>query len=584
MRHRKSVAKLLLVVIFSLLTLNWVAAQEVTPEVTEDTSAVQPLAVTQAPTAAPTQAAANEVTYTVKPGETLFRIALRYHTTVQALAEANKITNPALIYAGQILKIPGAAATPTPAPAATLIPTSTAIPVETTTYTVQRGDTLFRIAVRLHSTVTQLVSLNNLSNPNLIYVGQILKVPGAGSSTSTNVVPTKAPAQVAQTGQGGGTVTGYGFSYGVEAFLVDKDVASLTSDITNLGMKWVKQTINWRDFEPAQGQIDFGTLDTIVNSLHDAGLNILFTVTAAPVWARTTTDENGPPDNVADYATFVTALAQRYTGKVQAYEIWSEPNLRREWNSKVHPLGVTSYMELLNAAYTAIKAVDPSAVVISAGLAPTGFNDKVNAADDRQFLKDLYTSGLAKVSDAVGAHPLGWANPPDSECCVAPVGVETHYESPSFFFRNTLADYRQIMIASGDSSTPIWVTKFGWGTSEDTQPPSSINVFITYTTLGEQAIYDPRAFELGTEFGYVGPMFLDNLNGCQIGSDESCYYALIGSDGAPRPVFAAIQTLINPPATAPAVIEPTVEPMDSVPTPEALPMDTIPTPETTESP
>jgi LysM repeat protein len=588
MRHSQPVAKILFFIIFFLLTWNWAAAQEVTPAVTPEVAAAQPLAATAVPVIA---APSSELTYIVRPGETLFRIALRFHTTVKALAETNKIANPALIYAGQQLHIPGVAAstaTPLPAPIPTVLPTATPAPVETTSYTVQRGDTLFRVAVRFHTTLSRLVSLNNLSNPNLIYVGQVLKIPVSGTATQptvTNAVATAQPAQVAQTNQGGGTVTGYGFSYGIEAFLVDKDVAGLTGQITSLGMKWVKQTINWRDFEPAQGQIDFATLDNIVNTLHNAGLNILFTVTAAPAWARTTSDENGPPDNTADYAAFMTALAGRYAGKVNAYEIWNEPNLRREWNSKVHPLGVTSYIELLSAAYNAVKAADPTALVLSAGLAPTGFNDKVNAADDRQFLKDLYTTGLAKVSDAVGAHPLGWANPPDSVCCAAPVGVETHYESPSFFFRNTLDDYRKIMVAAGDGSTPIWVTKFGWGTSDDTNPPSSTNVFITYTTLGEQAIYDPRAFELGTEFGYVGPMFLDNLNGCQIGSDESCYYALIGPDNTPRPVFAAVQTLINPTAAPqPIIVEPTAAPVEVIPTTESLPQETLPEPETTVSP
>jgi hypothetical protein len=223
---------------------------------------------------------------------------------------------------------------------------------------------------------------------------------------------------------------------------------------------------------------------------------------------------------------------------VQAYEIWHEPNLRREWNSTIHTISADSYGELLRVAYSAVKSADPGAVVVSAGLAPTGYNDGVNAINDRLFLRGLYAAGLAANSDAVGAHPKGWANPPDSVCCSASIGVTTHYQDPSFYFLNTLNDYRQIMVENNDSSTPIWATEFGWGTGEDTDPPSETNIFVSYTTLGEQAIYVPRAFEVGEELGFIGPMFLYNLNGClaQLPSIESCYYSLLNPEGAQRPV------------------------------------------------
>ncbi len=524
----------------------------------------------------------SELTYIVRPGDTLFRIAVRFRTTVRALAEANGITNPALIFVGQQLRIPGVpAATPTPQipPTSTAAPTATAIPVATTTYTVQRGDTLFKIAVRFNTTIAQLVSLNELANPNIIYVGQVLKVPtqDADSAVPTVTIPvtplpsaTPALAASATPGQGGGTTSGFGFDYGIEAFLVDQEIDPLVADIKDIGMRWVKQTINWRDFEPVKGEIDFATLDEIVEGLNNAGIRILMTITAAPAWARSSNVENGPPDQFSDYADFASALASRYAGKVQAYEIWNEPNLRREWNSAVHSIGAASYYGLLQATYTAIKTGDPNALIISAGLAPTGFNDGVNAIDDRLFLRNLYRLGLSGVSDAIGAHPLGWANPPDAVCCVAPVGVETHFENPSFYFLNTLNDYRQIMVEANDGSTPIWVTKFGWGTSEDTAPPSANNVFLTYTSLGEQAIYVPRGFERGAELGFVGPMFVDNLNGCALNNAEACAYSFIGPDGQPRPVYEAVSDLINPRLQMNTVQPgPTVEPALPETTPES---------------
>src|SRR5262249_59496432 len=112
--------------------------------------------------------------------------------------------------------------------------------------------------------------------------------------------------------------------------------------------------------------------------------------------ARKTNTEDGPPTDFNDYANFLTAIATRYKGRVLAYEIWDQPNIRRSWNGR--PLSAASYVELLRVAYGAIKAVDPGIVVVSAGLAPTGFNDGVNAISDRVFLRQAYTAGLASYS------------------------------------------------------------------------------------------------------------------------------------------------------------------------------------------
>jgi len=522
----------------------------------------------------------------VRQGETLFKIATRFNLTTKQLADANGITNPALIYPGQILKIPGAAAANPTAVAPVPIAQPTAVPPATGTYTVQVGDTLYKIAVRFKTTTTKLISLNGLTNPNIVYVGQVLKIP---ADTTGAPAPTAVPT--AQSGQpvaptAASAQVGYGFDYGIEAFTTGQDLSTITTQINQLGMHWVKQTIYWRDIEPVRGQIDFATLDEMVNRFTSANLKILFTVTTAPAWSRTYILENGPSDNLSDYGTFVAALAQRYTGRVQAYEIWNEPNLRSQWScteSTDKPSFCTSkYNDLLAIAYKAIKGVDASAVVISAGLAPTGYNDGINAIDDRVFLKDLYTAGLANMSDAIGAHPLGWANPPDSACCAASDGVTTHFDNPSFYFRNTLDDYRKIIVDNKDSSTPIWITKFGWGTSEDTSAPDKNNIFVSYTSLDEQATYISRAFELATELGFIGPMFLSNLNGCQAGGDvESCYYSLIGPNGTPRPAYEKLGTLLAPAGDAP----PTAQPTDAVQeTPSSTQQEVLPTIESTPLP
>jgi LysM repeat protein len=102
--------------------------------------------------------------HTVRPGETLAIIAAYYNTTWPAIAQANNLSNPNLIYVGQMLIIP-----------------ATGGPVTGgRTYTVQRGDQLRFIAARFGTTWQAIAQANGLNNPNLIYVGQVLIIPGTG--------------------------------------------------------------------------------------------------------------------------------------------------------------------------------------------------------------------------------------------------------------------------------------------------------------------------------------------------------------------------------------------------------------------
>ena len=97
----------------------------------------------------------------VQQGENLFRIALRYGTTAAAVASANGITNLTLIHPGQKLTIPGGVQPSTGA----------------TTYVVQAGDNLFRIALRYDMSHAYLAQYNNIANPSDIHVGQVLNIP-----------------------------------------------------------------------------------------------------------------------------------------------------------------------------------------------------------------------------------------------------------------------------------------------------------------------------------------------------------------------------------------------------------------------
>jgi LysM repeat protein len=102
------------------------------------------------------------VTYVVQPGDNLYRISLRFGVPIEAIIAVNRIVNPWYIRAGQLLIIPSGTA-PIPPPGRT--------------YLVMPGDTVWAIAARFRVTPWSIVALNNLPNPNMIFVGQVLRIP-----------------------------------------------------------------------------------------------------------------------------------------------------------------------------------------------------------------------------------------------------------------------------------------------------------------------------------------------------------------------------------------------------------------------
>ena len=109
-------------------------------------------------------------------GATLSELAIEYNTTIARLVELNNISNPNLIYAGETLVIPIASQE------------SNANGVKTIPYIVQSGDTLSKIAREFDTTVEILASINNISNVNLIFTGELLYVPTSNANDMSHTL------------------------------------------------------------------------------------------------------------------------------------------------------------------------------------------------------------------------------------------------------------------------------------------------------------------------------------------------------------------------------------------------------------
>ncbi len=145
--------------------------------------------------------------YVVQPGDNLSTIAAQAGISLNSLMAANSLSDPNYVWAGQHLSIPGQAA-PAPAAPAPAVPAPSTAPAPVVAapaaagsgYTVQAGDNLSDIAARYGVNVDALAQANSISNPNLLFSGQKLTIPGRdappakGSPTKGDAAPTAAPA------------------------------------------------------------------------------------------------------------------------------------------------------------------------------------------------------------------------------------------------------------------------------------------------------------------------------------------------------------------------------------------------------
>jgi len=150
------------------------------------------LVILTAPTTA-VLAQGGTVTHVVSRGENLYRISLRYGVSIQALMQANGLTNARTVYVGQRLVVPMAGSTVTsavPAVPPPNLPQDPTVQEGATIHSVARGENLYRISLRYGVNVQAMAWANGLNNPNLIYVGQKLVIP---ASQAASAAPTPTP-------------------------------------------------------------------------------------------------------------------------------------------------------------------------------------------------------------------------------------------------------------------------------------------------------------------------------------------------------------------------------------------------------
>jgi len=341
------------------------------------------------------------------------------------------------------------------------------------------------------------------------------------------------------------------FVYGFNAHLYDQgspwqDRGRALQLSKSAGVNWVRQQVRWKDLHDQSGAIYWGELDQIVGDANNAGLNVLLSIVAAPSWA-TPDGRNGLParEHFGDFNFFVGQMAARYRGKVQAYEIWNEENLAVENGGRV--ANADLYMDMLVGAYDAIKAGDAMAIVVSGPPSSTETNRSDIAISDTTFYRQMFADPRFRShADAIGVHPGGQSNPPNTLWPDNPGPGPGWVTSREFYFRR-VEDVRAAMLDYGLGDRQIWITEFGWATANNT-PGYGYGNNISYA---EQAKWIVQAFQMGRHkyAPWVGAMFVWQLNfavpwkynGNEL--HEQASFGVLNGDWSPRASYLAIQAM-----------------------------------------
>ncbi|HEX3081847.1 MAG TPA: cellulase family glycosylhydrolase [Candidatus Saccharimonadia bacterium] len=316
-------------------------------------------------------------------------------------------------------------------------------------------------------------------------------------------------------------------------------LAKRLDDIKSLGVSWIRLDLDWNDIQgDGAGQHNWGPFDNVVAAAGARGLHLLPILTATAPWARPDNchDAYCPPADPAKFAVFAREATARYAPRgIHTWEIWNEENMASRWKPAAD---AGAYARLLGSTYPQIKQVDPSATVITGGLASTDSSDG-NVAQ-LSYLNAMYNASAQPYFDAVGYHPYSFPVP-------ASYSAEWNAWSKMSL---TGTSFRSIMAAHGDSGKKIWATEYGATTGGPGAGATSTNYNLDagpdHVDEALQAIIAVDVVHVTAATSWLGGVFWYSYQdlGTDRGDTEN-FYGLLRADGSQKPAYAAFKQALG---------------------------------------
>ena len=192
---------------------------------------------------------------------------------------------------------------------------------------------------------------------------------------------------------------------------------------------------------------------------------------------------------------------------------------------------------MLKVAYQAAKKADPTAMIISAGLSPTG-TVSPDARPDDLYLDEMYQAGAKDYFDVLGVDAPGYKAPP--EMSPDEVASNKEYGGQRFFCFRRVEDLRRIMVKNGDEKKQVAVLEMGWTTDNRPGSPYAWHA-VTETEKGD---YIVRAYQYAQKnwsdwIGLITSIYISDPHWTV--NNEQFYWSLTDPDGTPRPSYNIIK-------------------------------------------
>jgi hypothetical protein len=302
----------------------------------------------------------------------------------------------------------------------------------------------------------------------------------------------------------------------------DRQRTVVLDRLEQAGVEWVRIDVGWETLQPRRpGRFVswyFDLLESAVDEANERGLSVLVTVFATPRWASGDGDAAMPPRDPSDYGSLVGRLARSFEGRVDAYEVWNEPN--SEAFFKGTP---ADYVALLKAAHSAIKEADPRAEVVAGS---TQYNDDA-------YLEAVYEAGGGDYFDVWSTHPyMGKSDAPPDEP-----------DDGTPYMLDHVRTVQGVMTENGDGDLPIWFTEFGWSSHTTSAEAPAYRRGVTKT---KQAEYLVRALRfVAEEHPYVPVMIWYTERNKNTGDRHEDNYGLLTRRLRPKPAYRAVRDLLS---------------------------------------
>jgi hypothetical protein len=287
----------------------------------------------------------------------------------------------------------------------------------------------------------------------------------------------------------------------------------LGGHVRDIGMPYADKMryagMNW-----AKVQVHYGQdASSIIKAAHDKGFKIQLSALGTPAMVMQAGFEQ-------QFANWVAGMA---AAGADAIEVWNEPNLDREWaNGHIDP---AAYTKLLCTCYSAIKAANPSTLVISAATAPTGYYGGCGGGgcDDLPFLQGMYNAGASQCMDYVGAHHNSGATSPSARSGHPADDGRNHH---SWYFLPQTEKYYAIF------GKQLYYTEMGYASQEGLPTFSTGWAWARGVTNAQQAAWLSEAVQLSINTGMVRCVIVWNIDFPRYGDDPQDGYAIIRPGGS----------------------------------------------------